>query len=97
MAMERNVIATTENTDIALISNVNRALVVNTSQIPEKTTKNSIGVQVQTLKKNQSVKSAITLEQAQLENSSKFRTKNIPAAGSFLKENDIAQQLTFDR
>ena len=86
----------TENTDIVLISTVNRALVVNTSQIPEKTTKNSIGVQVQTLKKNQTVKSAITLEQAQLENHSKFRTKNIPAAGSFLKENDIAQQLTFE-
>ena len=87
----------TENTDIVLISTVNRALVVNTSQIPEKTTKNSIGVQVQTLKKNQTVKSCITLEAAQLENSGKFRTKNIPAAGSFLKENDIAQQLTFDR
>lgn len=86
----------TENTDIVLISTVNRALVVNTSQIPEKTTKNSIGVQVQTLKKNQAVKSAITLAQAQLENHSKFRTKNIPAAGSFLKENDIAQQLTFE-
>ena len=86
----------TENTDIVLISNVNRAVVVNTSQINEKTTKNSIGVQVQTLKKNQTVKSCITLEAAQLENSSKFRTKNIPAAGSFLKENDIAQQLTFD-
>ena len=87
----------TENTDIVLISNVNRAVVVNTSQISEKTTKNSIGVQVQTLKKNQTVKSCITLEVAQLENSAKFRTKNIPAAGSFLKENDIAQQLTFDR
>ena len=86
----------TENTDVVLISNVNRALVVNTSQIGEKTTKNSIGVQVQTLKKNQTVKSFITLEQAQLENHSKFRTKNIPAAGSFLKENDIAQQLTFE-
>ena len=86
----------TENTDVVLISNVNRALVVNTSQIGEKTTKNSIGVQVQTLKKNQTVKSVITLQQAQLENASKFRTKNIPAAGSFLKENDIAQQLTFD-
>ncbi len=86
----------TENTDVVLISSVNRALVVNTSQIPEKTTKNSIGVAVQTLKKNQTVKSAITLETAQLENPSKFRTKNIPAAGSFLKENDIAQQLTLE-
>ncbi|MBQ8604086.1 MAG: topoisomerase IV [Oscillospiraceae bacterium] len=86
----------TENTDVVLISSVNRALVVNTAQIPEKTTKNSIGVQVQTLKKNQTVKSAITLEAAQLENHTKFRTKNIPAAGSFLKENDIAQQLTLE-
>ncbi|MBQ6850813.1 MAG: topoisomerase IV [Oscillospiraceae bacterium] len=91
-----NILYFTENTDVVLISNVNRALVVNTSQIGEKTTKNSIGVQVQTLKKNQTVKSVVTLAQAQLENSGKFRTKNIPAAGSFLKENDIAQQLTFD-
>jgi len=86
----------TENTDVVLISNVNRALVVNTAQIPEKTTKNSIGVAVQTLKKNQTVKSVVTLEKAQLENHTKFRTKNIPAAGSFLKENDIAQQLTLE-
>ena len=86
----------TENTDVVMISSVNRALVVNTAQIPEKTTKNSIGVSVQTLKKNQTVKSVITLEKAQLENHTKFRTKNIPAAGSFLKENDIAQQLTLE-
>ena len=26
--------------------------------------------------------------------SAKYKTKNIPAAGSFLKEEDIAQQLT---
>ena len=86
----------TENADVVLVSNVNRALVVNTSQIPEKTTKNTIGVAVQTLKKNQTVKSVLLLEKAQLENPAKFRTKNIPAAGSFLRENDIAQQLTLE-
>ncbi len=86
----------TENTDIVFISSVNRALIVNTSQIPEKTTKNTIGVSVHTLKKNQIVKSVIPLETAQLENPSKFRTKNIPAAGSFLKESDIAQQMTLE-
>ena len=85
-----------ENEDVVLISNVNRALAVNTSQIPEKTTKTSVGVQVQTLKKNQTVKEVITLEQAQLEKPEKFRTKNIPAAGSFLRDNDIAQQLTLE-
>ena len=86
----------TENADVVLVSNVNRALVVNTSQIPEKTTKNTIGVAVQTLKKNQTVKSVLLLEKAQLENPAKFRTKNIRAAGSFLRENDIAQQLTLE-
>ncbi len=86
----------TENTDLVLISNVNRALVVNTSQVPEKITKNSIGVATQTLKKNQTVKQVMTLDRAQLENPGKFRTKNLPAAGSFLKENDIAQQMTLE-
>lgn len=84
----------TENQDIVFVSSVNRALVVNTAQIPEKTTKNSIGVQVITLKKNQTVKSVLTAEQAQLENPNKYKAKNIPARGSFLKEDDIAQQLT---
>ena len=88
------IICCTENTDVAFISTVNRALVVNTSQISEKTTKNSAGVQVQTLKKNQYVKAVKTAEEAQFANISKYKTKNIPAAGSFLKEEDIAQQLT---
>ena len=86
----------TENDDVMLISSVNRALVVNTSQIPEKTTKTSVGVQVQTLKKNQTIKSIVTIDKAQLENVSKFKTKNIPAAGSFLRDNDVAQQLTLE-
>lgn len=85
-----------ENTDVVFISSVNRALAVNTSQIPEKTTKNSIGVAVQTLKKNQTVKSVVVLSDAGFENPSKFKTKNIPAAGSFLKESDIAQQLSLE-
>ncbi len=88
------IMACTENEDIAFISSVNRALVVNTSQISEKTTKNSAGIQVQTLKKNQYVKAVKTAAEAQFANVNKYKTKNIPAAGSFLKEEDIAQQLT---
>ncbi len=84
-----------KNEDLLFISDVNRALIVNTSQISEKTTKNSIGVQVITLKTKQKLKNVKLLEKASLENEAKFKTKNIPAAGSFLKENDIAQQLTF--
>ena len=85
-----------DNRDIAFVSSVNRALVVNTAQIPEKSTKSSIGVQVQVLKKNQTVKSVSPADSLNLENSAKYRTKNIPARGSFLKDEDIAQQLTLE-
>lgn len=85
-----------DNRDIALVSSVNRALVVNTAQIPEKSTKSSIGVQVQVLKKNQTVKSVSFADSLNLENPAKYRTKNIPARGSFLKDEDIAQQLTLE-
>lgn len=82
------------NCDMVYITSVNRALVVNTSQVSEKTTKNSIGIQVQTLKKNQMVKSARPAQTVELENLGKYKTKNIPAAGAFLKEEDTAQQIT---
>ena len=85
-----------DNRDIAFVSSVNRALVVNTAQIPEKSTKSSIGVQVQVLKKNQTVKSVSLTDSLNLENPAKYRTKNIPARGSFLKDEDIAQQLTLE-
>lgn len=85
-----------DNQDIAFVSSVNRALVVNTAQIPEKSTKSSIGVQVQVLKKNQTVKSVSFVDSLSLENPAKYRTKNIPARGSFLKDEDIAQQLTLE-
>ena len=85
-----------DNRDIAFVSSVNRALVVNTAQIPEKSTKSSIGVQVQVLKKNQTVKSVSPADSLNLENPAKYRTKNIPARGSFLKDEDIAQQLTLE-
>ncbi len=85
-----------DNRDVLFVSSVNRALAVNTAQIPEKTTKNTIGVQVQTLKKNQTVKSVRLLSDASLENPARFKTKNIPARGSFLKDGDVASQLTFE-
>ena len=85
-----------DNRDIAFVSSVNRALVVNTAQIPEKSTKSRIGVQVQVLKKNQTVKSVSPADSLNLENPAKYRTKNIPARGSFLKDEDIAQQLTLE-
>lgn len=89
-----SIIHSQENFDMAYITSVNRTLVVNTSQISEKTTKNSIGVQVQTLKKNQTVAVAKPVTELELENAAKYKTKTIPAAGAFLKDGDTAQQIS---
>ncbi len=83
-----------EEEDIVFVSSANRALTVNTAQIPEKTTKSSIGVQVQNLKKNQTVKEVFRAMDSGIANVQKFRTRNIPALGSFLKDGDIGEQTT---
>ncbi len=85
-----------ENTDVIMISNVNRALMFNSAQVSEKTTKNSQGVAVQTLKKNQYIKKAVKASESGMENLSKFRGKNLPARGSFLRDSDIREQMTLE-
>ena len=64
--------------------------------IPEKSTKNSIGVQVMTLKKGRAVKSAQTAQDAQIEGASRRRAKSIPARGTPLKAENIATQMTLE-
>ncbi len=77
-----------EECDMVIMSSIGKALVFNTSAIPEKTTKNSQGVAVMTPKKGSVVSELLLLSEAGIKNVSYYRTKNIPAKGSFLKEED---------
>ncbi len=77
-----------EDCDMVIMSSIGKALVFNTSAVPEKTTKNSQGVSVMTPKKGSVVSDLILLSEAGIKNVSYYRTKNIPAKGSFLKEED---------
>ncbi len=77
-----------EDTDMVAMSSIGKALVFNTSAIAEKTTKNSQGVAVMVPKKGSVVSDLKLLGEAGIKNVSHYRTKNIPAKGSFLKEED---------
>lgn len=85
-----------EDTDIVLRSSQDKMLTVNTEKIPEKTTRSSQGVQVMTLRKNAVVAEAVAAKDAPIANYTRYRSRNIPAAGSALRDEDKGiEQLGF--
>ncbi len=74
-----------------------RAAIFSTAQLLPKTTRNTQGVAVMTLKKKATLRDAVLLTQSGIVNESRYRTKTIPSAGAVLKEEDSAEkQQTFD-
>ena len=85
----------TEDCEILLKSTNGRMLIVNTATIPLKTTKNNSGIAVMTQKKGQRVFTAEKYVKDSLESEHRYRTKNLPAAGS-LKQSGTAKQTALD-
>ena len=79
--------------DIVLTSSADRALIFNSAQIAEKTTKNTIGVAVMSLKKGHRVLSAKKLTDVTFEDVHRYRVRNLPAAGATLQSGDVATQI----
>ena len=74
-----------------------RAAIFSTAQLLPKTTRNTQGVAVMTLKKKATLRDAVLLSQSGIVNESRYRTKTIPSAGALLKEEDSAEkQQTFE-
>ena len=74
-----------------------RAAIFSTAQLLPKTTRNTQGVAVLTLKKKAVVKDAVLLSESGIVNESRYRTKSIPSAGALLKEEDSSEkQASFD-
>lgn len=82
-----------ENTDILLRSTNGRAIVFNTGMILPKAARDTIGVQVMTLKAKALVDNAYVVTEEMAENVQKFIVKNIPAAGSLAKDLEDPDQL----
>ena len=81
-----------EDAQIALYSSDGRAAVFSTAQLLPKTTRNTQGVAVMTLKKRAVLQDARLLEESGIANPSRYRTKTIPSAGMLLKEEDSADK-----
>ena len=90
MAME-------EDAQMAVYTTDNRALIFSTAQLLPKTTRNTIGVSVVSLKKKAVVSGAVALTESGIGNPGRYRSKTIPAAGALLKEEDAPEkQISFD-
>ncbi|MGN0977370.1 MAG: DNA gyrase subunit A [Faecousia sp.] len=90
-------LALEEDRQLVLYSTDDRAAIISTAQLLPKTTRNTIGVAVMTLKKRAVLKDAVLLEDSGIVNQSRYRTKTIPSAGMLLKEEDSPEkQQTFD-
>ena len=84
-----------DNEDILLTTSNGRAVVFNTGMILPKTTRDTIGVQVVTLKAKAEVVGAQTVSEEKKAEYSKYYVKTIPAAGSLAKDIADADQLSF--
>ena len=82
-----------EDCELAIATTAGRLLLVNTAQIPAKQTKNTAGVNVITLKKNQSIENVRHIEQMELANPHRYRVRTLPATGATLRAEDTAEQI----
>ena len=84
-----------EDCNVLLRSTNNRAIIFNTAMLLPKTTRDSIGVQVMTLKSRAAkLDSASVLTDEQTAEQKKYIVKNIPAAGCMAKDLELAGQMT---
>ena len=86
-----------EDKQVVLYSSDGRAAIISTAQLLPKTTKNTQGVAVMSLKKKAQLTAVASLEESGIVNASRYRNKTIPTAGALLKEEDSQEkQISFD-
>ncbi len=93
----KTILALSEDIQLAVYSSDGRAVIFSTAQLLPKTTRNTLGVAVLTLRKKAVLERAVRLEESGITNQSRYRSKTIPAAGAILKEEDsLEKQEQFD-
>lgn len=77
-----------EDRELVAFSSINKVLIFNTSNINPKTTRNSGGVQVLKSKNGSLMTRIKELDEVNFTDLDYYRTKNIPAVGCYLKDED---------
>ena len=83
-----------EDKEFVIRSTAGRYLLFNSGAISPKTTKDSQGVAVMTLKKGHRIDEVTEYVEGVFSKASRYRTKNLPATGAILSAEDQGEQLT---
>jgi len=82
---------------VAVYTTDGRAVIFSTAQLLPKTTRNTQGVGVVSLKKKALVSHAVRASESGIVNQSRYRTRTLPSAGAILKEEDAPdKQISFE-
>ncbi len=84
-----------EDKELVVISSAGRHLLINTAVISPKTTKDTIGVGVMTLKKGHRLMDVREYVEGEFSKPHRYKAKNLPAAGALLSAYDEGEQITF--
>lgn len=82
-----------EDCELVLQSSAGRLLLLHTGAIAPKSTKDTIGVAVMTLKRGQKLLHVRDYREGEFAKPHRYRTKNLPAAGALLSAGDEGEQL----
>ena len=88
----QSIIGMNADDQMVVYSSDGRAAIFSTAQLLPKTTRNTQGVAVLTLKKKATLDRAEILSMSGIANASRYRTKTIPSAGAILKPEDLGQE-----
>ncbi len=81
-----------QDCQMAVYTTDSRCVVFSTAQLLPKTTRNTQGVAVVSLKKKATVSHAVLAEESGIVNLSRYRTRTLPSAGALLKEEDSQEK-----
>ncbi|MBS5661081.1 MAG: topoisomerase IV [Clostridiales bacterium] len=86
--------ASAEDGEYLLTSSAQKKLLFNSAMIAPKSTRDTQGVAVLTVKKNHFLESVAQFDENMLANPHRYRTKTLPSAGIKLREEDAGEQLS---
>ena len=93
----KTAMALTEDEQVAVYTTDGRAAIFSTAQLLPKTTRNTQGVTVISLKKKAALSHAVRLSESGIVNQSRYRTRTIPTAGALTKPEDAPdKQISFE-
>ena len=87
----------TADEQMAVYTTDGRCVIFSTAQLLPKTTRNTQGVSIVSLKKKAAVNAAMPVQLSGIVNVSRYRTRTLPSAGALIKDEDAQEkQIQFD-